>query len=269
MIREKFLLRNNPTEFGFKPSLETYILNPKPNTALRPMVIVCPGGAYSYVSEAWEGERVALQYTAAGFCAATLDYCVAPHRYPEALLDVAAAVKLCREKASEWQVDPEKIIVLGFSAGGHLASSLAVEWNNTSLFSQEEVASRIYRPDYSILCYPVITSGEGCHAGSFINLTGSENREDWNKHSNEKKVTSDTPPTFLWHTSEDMGVPMTNSLLYADALYKNHVPLELHIYEKGGHGLSLATDENLRNRSVFNRSYNWVGLSIDWLEEHF
>ena len=269
MFRERFELRNQPTEHDFMPSLETYILDKNAEEHLRPMIIVCPGGGYGGVCESWEGERVALKYSAAGFCAATLDYCVAPHRYPEALKDIAAAIKLCREKAGEWQVDPKKIIVLGFSAAGHLASNISVEWNNTDIFGVEAVRNRTYRPDLAVLCYPVITGGEGRHEGSFVNLTGSDDPKVWEEHSNEKYVTPDTPPTFLWHTFDDTCVPVVNSMLYAQALADNGVPFELHIYEKGDHGLQTANDRNRRNRPVFNRPYDWVECSIEWIWERF
>lgn len=269
MIRESYNLRDNPTEHGFMPSLEAYILDKNSAESLRPMIIVCPGGGYGGVCESVEGERVALKYTAAGFCAATLDYCVAPHRYPEALKDIGAAIKLCREKAGEWQVDPQKIIVLGFSAAGHLASNISVEWNKAEVFGEEAVLNRTYRPDLAVLCYPVITGGEGRHEGSFVNLTGSDDPAVWELYSNEKKVSFDTPPTFIWHTFEDKCVPVVNSLLYAGALSKAGVPFELHIYEKGDHGLQTANEFSRRNRPIFDRPYDWVNCSIDWIWERF
>lgn len=269
MLREKYNLREKPTEHGFVSSLETYILDRRDNEPARPMVIVCPGGGYARVCEDWEGERVAVAYNAVGFCAATLDYSVAPHRYPDALLDVAAAIKLCREKAEEWQVDPHKIIVLGFSAAGHLAADISNEWNNGEVFGKEAVDSRIYRPDLTVLCYPVITSGAGRHEGSFVNLTGSNNPADWSSHSVETLVGDDTPPAFIWHTFEDSCVPVVNSLLYAEALRSHKIPFELHIYEKGDHGLSLATQAACRNKPSRGRKYNWFECSVDWIEEKF
>lgn len=270
MISKKINLRENPTEHGFMPSVQTYILDKKNEVGLRPMVIVCPGGAYAFVCEDWEGERVALAYNALGFCALTLDYCVAPHRYPEALKDVAAAIKLCRDNAEEWQIDTKKIIVLGFSAAGHLASNISTEWNREDIFGKEAVENRTYRPDYAVLCYPVITADEKCsHQGSFINLTGSENSEDWQKHSTEKLVAADTPPTFIWHTFCDNAVPVESSLRYANALREHGVPFEMHIYEKGHHGLSLSTERLYRNKPILARKYTWVEDSVEWLCEHF
>jgi acetyl esterase/lipase len=268
MISETFELRTEKTEHGFMPTLKTYILD-KNEWGLRPMIIVCPGGGYCNVCEGWEGERTAMCYSAAGFCAATLNYSVAPHRYPEGLLDIAAAIKLCRENAEKWQIDPNKIIVLGYSAAGHLAANISVEWNNEKLFSKHEIESRTYRPDYSVLCYPVITAGEQCHAGSLKNLTGSENPADWQNHSLEKMVNKDTPPAFIWHTFEDTCVPVANSLLYAEALRNNGVPFELHTYEKGDHGLQIGTQHKYRNKASRDRKYDWVKESIEWLEEHF
>lgn len=261
-------LRDRVTEHGFMPTLKTYLLD-KYELPPRPMVIVCPGGGYCRVCESHEGETTALAYTAAGFCAATLDYCVAPHRYPEGLLDIAAAVKLCRERAGEWHIDPEKIIVLGYSAAGHLVANISVEWNNANLFSAEDIENRIYRPNYSILCYPVITAGPERHDGSLYNLTGSNDPADWQEHSLENKVREDTPPAFIWHTYEDTCVPVANSMLYAQALHKHKVPFEMHIYEQGDHALGLSTERYYRNRPVRARKYNWVTESIEWLEEHF
>ncbi len=269
MISEKINLRETPTEHGFMPSVHTYILNKDSYVGLRPMVIVCPGGGYSNVCEIWEGERVALAYNAAGFCALTLDYATAPHRYPEALCNIAAAIKLCRDMSNEWQIDPNKIIVLGFSAAGHLASNISTEWDNREIFGDEAVDEKLYRPDYAILCYPVITAGEERHAGSLMNLTGSQDEKDWYKHSNEKRVKPTTPPAFIWHTFEDRCVPVANSLLYAEALRANGVPFELHIYEKGDHGLSLSTERLYRHRPALTRKYDWVEKSIEWLYDHF
>lgn len=269
MICEKINLRSSETENGFMPSVNTYILDKDPEVGNRPMVIVCPGGGYHSVCEFWEGERVALAYNAMGFCALTLDYCTVPHRYPEALLDIAAAIKLCRDRAEEWQVASDKIIVLGFSAAGHLCADISNEWDNEELFGKEAVENRIYRPDYSILCYPVITGGPERHKGSFEGLTGSSEESEWVKHSNELRVKPTTPPTFLWHTFGDKCVPVANSLLYAEALRKNKVPFEMHIYETGDHGLSLSTQRLYRNKPALARKYNWVENSVEWLQEHF
>ncbi len=269
MISEKINLRESKTKYGFMPSVHTYILDKDPEAGPRPMIIVCPGGGYSNVCELWEGERVALAYTAVGFCALTLDYCTGNHRYPEALRDIAAAIKLCRDNAEEWQIDPKKIIVLGFSAAGHLASDISNEWDNEEVFGSEAVESKIYRPDYAVLCYPVISGGPERHQGSFECLTGSAEESEWLKHSNELRVKPTTPPTFIWHTFEDRCVPVANSLLYAEALRKNKVPFELHIYEKGDHGLSLSTQRLYRNKPSLARKYDWVENSVEWLCEQF
>lgn len=269
MLNEKINLRETPTEHGFMPSVRTYILDKDPDVGLRPMIIVCPGGGYANVCEIWEGERIALAYNAMGFCAMTLDYATAPHRYPEALLNIAAAIKLCRDKSEEWQVDSHKIVVLGFSAAGHLAANISTEWDKVELFGEQAVKNCTYRPDYAVLCYPVITGGPERHEGSFVNLSGSREESEWEKHSNEKRVKPTTPPTFIWHTFEDRCVPVANSLLYAEALRANKVPFELHIYEKGDHGLALSTQRLYRNKPALARKYDWVENSVEWLCEHF
>lgn len=265
-----FSLLDKPTEHGFMPTMTAYILE-RNEDGPRPMVIVIPGGGYGMVAENWEGERIAMAYLNAGFNAAVVDYCVAPHRHPLPLMNAAAAVRICREHAGEWQADRNKIAVCGFSAGGHLAASISTLWDCEDYFSKEEIESRIYRPDASILCYPVITSGDKAHKDSFINLLGGHDETSplWQQMSLETQVDKDTPPAFLWHTFEDDCVPVENSLLYASALKTHDVPFELHIYPKGHHGLSLTTQSLPRNRSMFQRDYGWMGLSIDWLSEVF
>ena len=141
----------------------------------------------------------------------------------------------------------------------------------STLWHKYGKGDRVYRPDATILCYPVITTGEYAHKDSIRNLTGEDDvtSESWRELSLENQVDENTPPTFLWHTYEDTIVPVENSLLYASALRRNKIPFELHIYPKGDHGLSLCTEEELRTRSVFSRSYNWMELSIDWISQLF
>lgn len=263
----RFDLRKEPTEHGFMPWLEVFLID-KFWDARRPMVIICPGGGYAHVCADREGERIALNYNAAGYHAAVVHYSIAPHKAPNPIKEVAEAFRTVRAHAEEWQLMPDKIAVCGFSAGGHLAASISTMWNCPEIFTQEEIASRLHRPDASVLCYPVITSGEKAHKGSFDNLVGDDQylRE---LYSVEKQVDADTPPAFLWHTIEDGDVPVENSMLYASALQEKGIPFELHIYPKGVHGMSLVSDEYIWSKKRFNRDYGWMKLSVDFLNELF
>lgn len=269
MINKVYNLRDEATLHGFMPTMKTYILDSYERDYSRPAVIVIPGGGYGMVSER-EGERVALSYNAAGFHAFILDYPVAPHKHPEPIRSVSNAIKLVREHSDEWHIDKDKIAVCGFSAGGHLAASISTLWSDEEIFTKEEIDSQIHKPNATILSYPVISSGEFAHKGSFQNLIGMDvNDILWSKLSLETRVTEQTPPTFLWHTFEDTCVPVENSLLYASGLRKANVPFELHIYPDGGHGLSLVTDETLWSKPLFKREYKWLTLSVEWLQGVF
>lgn len=212
-----------------------------------------------------------MAYPAAGYDVALVRYRVRPHRYPDALCDLSKAIRICREHAEDWHIDPNQIVLCGFSAGGHLAASMSTLWNDPSLFSAEEIKSEVYRPNASVLCYPVITSGEKAHKDSIINLIGSDDESSalWQHVSLEKQVDERTPPAFLWHTFEDADVPMENSILYATALRNHGVPCELHIYTRGPHGMALVTKECPRTHSIFARDYHWVSMSIDWIADIF
>lgn len=260
-------LLDKPTEHGFMPIMTAYLLNS--DDEKRPAVVVFPGGAYAYTSPR-EAERIALSYNAAGYNAFVVDYCTAPHIHPLPILNAAKAIEIVRENAQEWNVISDKIAVCGFSAGGHLAASISTLWNDAEIFGNDEKKNALHRPDLSILCYPVITSGEYAHKGSFKNLTGSEEETPlWNRLSLENRVDKYTPPAFLWHTYSDNAVPVENSMLYSMALRKNNIPFELHVYENGCHGLSLVSNETIWSVPAFDREYTWMRQSVEWLNEHF
>ncbi len=230
---------------GCQAMVEGYLLNPDFNGEPRPAapaVLICPGGAYCFVSDR-EGEPIARRFNAVGMNAFVLHYTVAPGaRFPTALVQAAKAMTEIRHHAKEWNILADKIAVCGFSAGGHLAASLGVLWN-APVVCEALAAGENARPDAQILCYPVITSGEFAHEGSFINLLGEGYSEETAKSvSLEKLVSSDTPPAFLWHTVTDDVVPVENSMLYAAALRRAEIPFEMHLYERGSHGLSLCED---------------------------
>lgn len=211
---------------------------------VRPAVLILPGGAYSITSPR-EAEPIALKMLGYGYQAFVLDYSCAPSRYPVALLETAEAMRRIREHADEWHIDPEAIVVCGFSAGGHAAALFAERWNGSEVREHGFVPEKI-RPNGLLLCYPVITAGEYAHRGSINNLLGPERRDDphWlDLMSLERHVTADVPPTFLWTTVADQSVPVQNTLLFANALIDAGVNAELHVFPEGVHGSSLGTRE--------------------------
>ena len=238
-----------------------------PHRAEKPLVLVCPGGAYSYCSDR-EAESIAAKYLAAGFHAAVLRYHCAPAVFPTALLELAWSVKTIRKFAKQWHVNPDAVFVCGFSAGGHLAASLGTLWNET--FLQKALGNGEWMPNGQILGYPVITMGEYTHQGSRENLIGGRMSDEMTHLlSLEERVDEHTVPTFLWHTAEDGAVPVQNSLMYAAALASHHVPFELHVFEKGAHGLSTCEDitSDLGNETVPDNQ-SWVDMSIRFIRRH-
>ena len=199
----------------------------------RPLILLCPGGGYTRTSDR-EAEPMALKFLAMGYHAAVLRYSCAPAEYPTSLKELAYSIKFLREHAKEWHIDPHKIVVEGCSAGGHLAASLGVFWDEDFLAESQGLSSsehELLRPDGLLLCYPVITSGEFAHRGSFENLLGSRQEELGEKLSLEKQVTSKVPKTFIWHTFADQSVSVEKSLLFVSALRRAGVPTEFHMYE--------------------------------------
>lgn len=256
--------------------LETFLLEitEKFTVKERPLVLVCPGGGYEFTSDR-EAEIVALQFNAMGYHTAVLRYSCAPAQFPTSLLELSKAVAYLRANAGKWCIDEERIAVLGFSAGGHLAASLGVFWN-TEWFAQirkesgaDLVAEQI-RPDGMILAYPVITSGEFAHRGSFDHLLGEERGRDsaWlRKMSLEKQDVKDMPPVFMWHTSYDNSVPLENSLFFAEALVRSRKPVEYHIFPGDVHGMSLADWRTRSEKRVEDTTaVQWIGLAREWLE---
>lgn len=232
----------------------------------RPMIIVCPGGAYAYTSDR-EAEIVALQYLSMGYHAAVLRYSVAPAVFPAAVLELGSAVSQIRAHIDEWQIDAERVVVSGFSAGGHVAASYCMFWNQDWVAVRLGTTKEQLRPDGMILGYPVITSGEYAHNDSFHNLLGKDYEAGRRKVSLEKLVGDQVPKAFIWHTYEDGSVPVQNSLLLVNELIKHHIPTEYHIFEKGGHGLSLASRlTNYTGHGPECAVRAWVPLVHQWME---
>ena len=250
----------------------------------RPMIVICPGGGYEHVSPR-EGEAIALQFMTTGAHAAVLRYDVSGQgaEFPQHLLELAASVAYVRKHAAEYCIDPDKILVAGFSAGGHLAASLGCFWKEKWLeeLMQAETGATMkdYQPNGEILAYPVITSGEFAHRGSFVKIMGSEAEQGYaplglsateleEKLSLEKQVTSDFPPTFMWHTFEDGAVPLENSLFFAEALRKAGVNFEYHVFPHGGHGYALATKETAmkEGKEINAQCAQWIDLFKSWMK---
>lgn len=215
-----------------------------PNLAVRPAVLICPGGSYLYCSER-EGEPIALAFMAAGYQAFVLRYSVGDQAaFPRPLLDAEIALNLIRSRAGEWQVNPDKIAACGFSAGGHLAGALGT-------------MGRV-RPNALILAYPCILESMSSTLPEPI-------------PSLEREVTGQTPPTFIWATAADERVPVENSLEFAAALDRAKVPFEMHIFQKGVHGLALATPVTSAGHAhyVDADAAKWLALCLAWLEHQF
>ena len=239
----------------------------------RPAVVIFPGGGYDYTSDR-EAEPVANAYLAAGYSAFVVRYAVgADARHPHPLLDAAAAVALLRARAEEFYIDPHKIAVCGFSAGGHLAAHLGTQWHLPLLRETLGGESTDFRPDAMVLCYPVISGIRSPHLHSFLNLTGPDPaQETLARLSCEESVDDRTPPAFLWHTANDTCVPVENSLVMAGALAKAGVPVELHVFPNGLHGLSVCTYETAAGGSedrVYPYVARWVPWSVRFLENVF
>lgn len=234
----------------------------------RPLILLCPGGAYWHTSDR-EAEAMALQFLAMGYHAAILRYSCAPAKYPTALLELATCVKMIREHATEWHVDVDKVFVQGCSAGGHLAASFGMFWSEDFVAEAVDAKDKeVLRPNGMILCYPVITSGEFAHRGSFENLLGEKEKELGELLSLEKQVNKNTPRSFIWHTFEDGAVPVENSLLLVGALRKAGIPTEFHMYPRGAHGLGLANKLTCtaEGGAIQEECTSWINLVHTWIE---
>jgi acetyl esterase/lipase len=221
------------------PTLTPYLA--KPEKATGAAVVICPGGGYGGLA-GHEGKDYALWLNEQGIAGFVLKYRLgsAGYRHPVMLGDAARAVRLVRARAAEWQVDPKRVGIMGSSAGGHLASTLLTHFDAGDASATDVVERQSSRPDVGILCYAVISMGTNTHQGSKNNLLGKDPSAELVKLlSNELQVTPQTPPCFLWHTWEDGAVKVENTLEFALALRRAGVRFDLHIYEKGGHGLGL------------------------------
>lgn len=223
-------------EVEFVPFLTPYIVE-----GAKTAVVICPGGGYANRAE-HEGKGYAVWLNSIGVSAVVLEYRVAPYHAPVPGADVQRAIRVVRYELSKYGV--EKVGVMGSSAGGHLAATASVHYDKKFYEPVDEIDEISARPDFTILCYPVIDMYEYRHDGSRTNLLGSRIKEsDKEYYSLYKQVTDETPTAFLWHTSADQAVPVQNSMLYAMALAEHLIPYELHIYPYGVHGLGLAESD--------------------------
>ena len=242
-----------------KPSLWVHL--PPANKATGAGVVICPGGGYGILAVDHEGHQVAKWLNSIGVAGFVLKYRLGPHyRYPAPLDDVQRAIRYVRASAEKFNVSPQRIGVMGFSAGGHLASTAATHFDEGAASSDDAVERVSCRPDFAILGYPVISmTAEFGHQGSKRNLLGDDPDPKLAELlSNEKQVTAETPPTFLFHTGEDRGVPVENSLAFYAGLVKAGVPAELHVYQYGPHGVGLAPGDPVVS--------TWKERLADWLK---
>jgi acetyl esterase/lipase len=228
-----------------------------------PAVVICPGGAYARLASNHEGRQVASFLNSMGIAAFVLRYRLGPkYHHPIELGDAQRAIRLLRSHAAEWRIDPSRIGIVGFSAGGHLAMSASTHFDAGNAAASDPVDRAGSRPDFAVLGYPVISmTAPWTHAGSRTNLLGEQpDPEVARDLSGENAVTANTPPTFLFQTTEDTVVPAENSVQYYLALRKAGVPAEMHVFEKGAHGVGLANDNPALSQ--------WSALLANWLRIH-
>jgi acetyl esterase/lipase len=239
------------------PTLTAYL--PDPAKATGAAVVICPGGGYGTLAMNHEGHDVAHWLNSIGVAGLLLKYRHAPYRHPVPLQDAQRALRTARHRAKEWHLDPQRVGILGFSAGGHLASTAGTHFDAGKPDAADPIERQSCRPDFMVLVYPVISfTTKFAHTGSRNNLLGKEPSPELVKSlSNETQVTPQTPPTFLVHTSEDRGVPPENSVLFYLALREAKVPAEMHIFEKGPHGFGLAPKDPVLSE--------WPRLCAAWL----
>jgi len=243
-----------------EPTITPYF--PEKDKATGTAIIIFPGGSYINLATGHEGEAIAKEFNKFGLAAFVVKY-----RLPSdqimvdktigPLQDAERAIQIVRQRASEWGVNPNKVGIIGFSAGGHLASTLDTHFDKVVIDNKDNIS---LRPDFAMLIYPVISFGPYAHAYSRENLIGKNpSQQLLDLYSNENQVTSNTPPTFLVHAEDDDAVPVQNSLLFYDALVKNKVKAEMHLFQEGGHGFGLINSKN---------KGRWSEWAENWLKEN-
>ncbi len=242
-----------------KPGVWVYPAKENANGAA---VVICPGGGYSIHATDHEGVQPAKYFNSIGVTAFVLRYRLSPYRHPVPLLDAQRALRFVRAHAEEFKIDPRRVGIMGFSAGGHLTSTSVTHFDAGDPNAADTIDTESCRPDFGILGYPVVSlSADFAHRGSGNNLFGKDPTEEQLKSlSNELHVTAETPPVFLFHTSEDTGVPAENSVVFYLACRKAGVPAELHIYQHGPHGVGLANGHPALSQ--------WISAAGTWLRQN-
>lgn len=270
-------VRRQPTEYGYMPTMQLYLLDG--GSQKRPVVLIAPGGGYTTLCTDVDGDRVAMQYNAAGFHAAVLRYSVEPHYFPEPQRDLLLAIRMIRENAEEWGIREDGIAICGFSAGGHLCASVSTLWQyageDGSLgdgipddpAGDGNALSLRYRPNAAILCYAILTT-RLAHCRSFLEGHVGGDGKKLSLASCDTQVSKYTPPTFLYGTFEDQLTNVENILYYSEQLSKFGIPFESHIFPKGYHGASWC-DDTIWAKPARGRDYNYIRLSVEWLRELF
>ncbi len=245
-----------------EPTIEVYL--PAKANATGQAMLIFPGGGYGILAYDWEGTDIAKFLNGKGIAGIVVKYRLPSDKSQEnkrfvPLIDAQRALRMVRSMADTFNIEPNKIGILGFSAGGHLASTLGTHYEEKVYEPLDDIDTQSARPDFMALGYPVISFGPDTHSGSKKNLIGENPAADLADYfSNEKQVTSNTPPTFLFHSADDGGVDVKNSILFFEALKEANVPATMHIYPKGGHGFSLArNDHHLRG---------WTERMFEWIE---
>lgn len=245
-----------------EPTIEVYL--PAKSNATGQAMLIFPGGGYGILAYDWEGTDIAKFLNGKGIAGIVVKYRLPSDKSQVnkrfvPLIDAQRALRMVRSMGGDFNIEPNKIGILGFSAGGHLASTLGTHFDEKVYEPLDEIDTKSARPDFMALGYPVISFGPDTHSGSKKNLVGENPDADLAEYfSNEKQVTSNTPPTFLFHAADDEGVNVKNSILFFEALKEAKVPTTMHIYPKGGHGFSLArSDHHLRG---------WTERMFEWME---
>lgn len=279
MIHEIFTIKNHGKQI---PSIKTHILqkNDNPKSEKRPFILIIPGGGYDHYGR-HEQEEIALKMLSLGFSCAVLQYSLKPTKFPEPLLDAAEAVAFVRKNAAEWNIDENKITVLGFSAGGHLAATLGAYWNSRLISQFTDLKAEQIKPNFLALCYPVITAEKDfCHEGSvnalLENLTENEKQnlkklagcnEIRDVFSVEKHISKDFPPSFVWHTLQDEAVPAENTIFLIQSLRREKIDFEYHLFNRGKHGLALSAPQtsNADGSNIEKECEIWPELFKNWI----
>jgi len=244
-----------------EPTLEIYL--PSGKNANGKGMLIFPGGGYGILAYDWEGTDIAKFLNSKGIAGIVVKYRLPSdksqtNKRDVPLIDAQRAIRKVRSMATELNLKEDKIGIIGFSAGGHLASTLGTHYDEKVYEPLDKIDTLSARPDFMALCYPVISFGPVTHSGSKINLLGENPEvEQVERFSNEKQVNSITPPTFLVHATDDTAVPVENTLLFYQALKNNNVNATMHIFPKGGHGFSLALNDN-QLRGWTERLYEWI-----------